>query len=157
LKRQAFTLIELVLSIVVIGILAGVAIPKFSHLKDNAKITAELSTASSVQSALESCHGEWVVNEGNFTCGYDIPSSELNDKGWPPSDKLGQSADKPLNRLLKNADAIGWTRDASNDDRFYGPASDPQNGTDYCLDDRPCKGRYWEYSDENGTFRLVIP
>jgi hypothetical protein len=67
---------------------------------------------------------------------------------------LGDSADKPLNRLLKNADAIGWIRDATDADRFYGPASDPAKGTTHCLPDKPCIGRYWKYSEENGTFIL---
>ncbi|RUM64395.1 MAG: prepilin-type cleavage/methylation domain-containing protein, partial [Sulfurimonas sp.] len=51
MTSRAFTLIELIFAIVIIGVLTSVAIPKFSGLNDNAKISAELSTAASVQVA----------------------------------------------------------------------------------------------------------
>ncbi len=152
--RPAFTLMELVSVIVLIGVLASVAVPRLSHLQDNARITAELSTAASVQSALESCHGEWVVNEGAFACGYDLPSSDLNaTTGFPEKGTLGASTTSPLNHILKSADRIGWS---AKDDNitFYGPASDPTSGTDHCLDDKPCQGRCWKYDEGNGTFLL---
>lgn len=38
MQRKAFTMIELVFIIVVIGILAGVAIPKFAVTRDDAEI-----------------------------------------------------------------------------------------------------------------------
>ena len=151
--KRAFTLVELIFVLVIVGILAAVAIPKFSQLQDNARITAELSTAASVQSALESCHGEWVVNEGNFTCGYDINSSDLNSYGYPPADQLGSGDSSPLSHLLKNADNIGWSRN-SGTKIYYGPASDPSKGTTHCLENKPCKGRCWIYDDGNGTFKL---
>ncbi len=149
--QKAFTLIELIFVIVIIGILAAYAIPKFTHLKENARITAELSTAASVQSAIENCHGEWVINEGTFTCGYDIPDSDINSHGFPANDKLGTTTDKPLNHILKNADAIGWIR---NNNHYYGPASNPTTGTSHCLNNKPCKGKCWIYDDTNGTFTL---
>lgn len=40
LHSGGFTLVELVIIIVVLGILAAVAIPKFSSISDNSKITA---------------------------------------------------------------------------------------------------------------------
>lgn len=150
--HKGFSLLELIFVIVIIGILSSVAIPKFTHLKDNAKITAELSTAASVQSALESCHGEWVVNEGNFTCGYSIAADELNADGYPPIAALGSSDASPLDRLLKNASHIGWSKDSSG--YLYGPASDASKGTTHCKENKPCIGKHWEYSESNGTLIL---
>ena len=39
MRRGGFTLIELIFVIVIVGILAAVAIPKFKHLKENAYTT----------------------------------------------------------------------------------------------------------------------
>ena len=64
---KAFTMVELIFVIVIIGILATVAIPKFGSLTSNAKVSSELSTASAVETAIESAHSEWIVSDCNFT------------------------------------------------------------------------------------------
>ena len=147
--QKAFTLIELIFVILIIGVLTAVAVPKFSGLTDNAKISAELSTAASVQVALDSCHGEWIINEGSFTCGGSISSDDLNSDGYPTS--LGDSDTSPLNKILKNADSIKWSKSSSN---YYGPASNPSKGTTNCKEAKPCIGKYWEYNSTAGTFTL---
>ncbi len=81
--KKAFTLIELIFVIVVIGILAAVAVPKFAGLNDSSKVAAELATASSVQTALDACNGEWTINEGSFVCGGSVNSADLNTHGYP--------------------------------------------------------------------------
>ena len=147
--KKAFTLIELIFTIVIIGVLAAVAVPKFAGLSDNAKVAAELSTAASVQVALDSCHGEWIINEGSFTCGGSIESADLNGDGYP--DSLGSSDSKPLDKILKNAGAIGWSRSGT---EYRGPASDDAKGTDSCKANKPCKTKHWEYDKDKGTFTL---
>lgn len=67
--HTGFTLVELIFIIVIIGVLSAVAIPKFKSLTDNAKISSELATASSVQSALDAVHGEWITNTCDFNWG----------------------------------------------------------------------------------------
>lgn len=150
--KKAFTLIELIFTIVIIGVLAAVAVPKFAGLSDNSKIAAELATASSVQVALDSCHGEWIINDDKFTCGGSIESNDPiyfdNDKGYPK--KLGDTY--PLDKILKNAGAIGWK--LSNTNQYRGPASDTTEGTTKCKDGKPCIGKYWEYDKAAGTFTL---
>ncbi len=51
-NQNAFTMIELVFVIVVIGILSAVAIPKFAATRDDAVITKAMTTIASVRSAL---------------------------------------------------------------------------------------------------------
>ncbi len=50
--RKAFTMVELVFVIVVIGILSAIAIPKFAATRDDATITKAIATLGSVRSAL---------------------------------------------------------------------------------------------------------
>jgi prepilin-type N-terminal cleavage/methylation domain-containing protein len=125
--KKAFTLIELIFAIVIIGVLASVAVPQFSGLSQNSKIASEDSTAASVQVAIDACHGEWIINEGSFTCGANIASTSLNSNGYPTS--LGTNFDQ----ILKKP-ASGWTTSGST---YTGPA-----------------GREWEYDATKGTFSL---
>ncbi len=150
--NKAFTLIELIFAIVIIGVLASVAIPKFAGLSDNSKVSAELSTASSVQVALDSCNGEWIINEGTFTCGASIASGDLNTNGYP--DSLGSADSTPLDAILKNAKAVGWTRSGTS---YWGPASNSTNGVanSKCKNNKPCQGFHWEYDSSDGTFTLT--
>jgi len=50
--KKAFTMLELVFVIVIIGVLAAIAIPKFSTNRDEATVATALSTLSSIRSAI---------------------------------------------------------------------------------------------------------
>jgi hypothetical protein len=99
-----------------------------------------------VQVALDACNGEWIINEGSFTCGASITQDDLNSNGYP--DSLGN----PLDAILKNATAIGWTL---SNGHYKGPASNSTSGATTCKSGKPCKTRHWEYDSTNGTFLLV--
>lgn len=144
--NKAFTLIELIFVIVIIGVLSAVAIPQFSKLTDNAKISAELSTASAVQTALEACHGEWIISDCDFTCGASITKAELDLHDGYPND-LGNS----LEKILKSSASAKWTKSGK---KYTGPASGSK-GTTHCKTGKPCIGKYWDYNSSLGTFSLI--
>lgn len=54
MKRFAFTMIELVFVIVILGILAAIAIPKFAATRDDAQITKGRSDVAAIRSAIVS-------------------------------------------------------------------------------------------------------
>ncbi|MDP1784923.1 MAG: prepilin-type N-terminal cleavage/methylation domain-containing protein [Sulfuricurvum sp.] len=54
MKRNAFTMIELVFVIVILGILAAVAIPRFAATRDDAQITKGRSDVAAIRSAIVS-------------------------------------------------------------------------------------------------------
>ncbi len=56
-----FTLIELIMVIVILGILAAVAVPKFFNLQDDAKVAAEMGVAGGVRSGIGIIHGSLIT------------------------------------------------------------------------------------------------
>ncbi len=51
-NKQAFTMIELIFAIVIVGILASVAIPRLAVTRDDAVVTKARTTVASVRNAL---------------------------------------------------------------------------------------------------------
>ncbi|MBP6361145.1 MAG: type II secretion system protein, partial [Aeromonas sp.] len=63
MKRSnlGFTLIELVLVIIVLGILAVTALPRFINIKDDALKSTVSTTAASFAGAVQLAHAGWAV------------------------------------------------------------------------------------------------
>jgi prepilin-type N-terminal cleavage/methylation domain-containing protein len=163
--KSAFTMVELIFVIVIIGILASVGIPKLSGVSDNAKKTAEVATISAVSTAIETAHGEWSINEGVFTWGNNLRSdtNPLNAHGYPTV--LSKNNDT-FGALLKSSSQNdysdnGGPRYASSNGIvhsftiFTGPASNPIRGVKAEPIDivgKPDKNDFWIYVSEiNGT------
>ena len=73
--RKAFTMIELVFVIVVIGILSAIAVPKFAATRDDAVIAKTMATVASVRSALATTRQKNILR-GQFV---DINKSAIGD------------------------------------------------------------------------------
>ena len=61
MNRKGFTLIELLIVVVIIGILAAIAIPKFSNTKEKAVISAMKSDLRNYASAEESYYADYTI------------------------------------------------------------------------------------------------
>jgi general secretion pathway protein G len=73
--RKAFTMIELVFVIAIIGILASVAVPRFASTRNDAQITAAKATLASVKSAMTT-QRQLRILRGEFK-----PITSLNEAG----------------------------------------------------------------------------
>lgn len=70
MKHQSgFTLIELVIVIVLLGVLAAIAVPRFVNLEDDAQTAALNATAAAINSAMNINYAGCAVN--NHTPGGD--------------------------------------------------------------------------------------
>ena len=59
-NRKGFTLIELLIVVVIIGILAAIAIPKFAATKDKAKLASIKSDLRNIETAEEAFYSDQV-------------------------------------------------------------------------------------------------
>ena len=99
--KKAFTLIELIFVIVIIGVLASFAIPKFKNLTSNAKSSGIKSVVTSVQSSIDNIHGQWIINDNyNWKCEKDN-SIGLNEQGYPEKLDSGSTEKELFKCVLK--------------------------------------------------------
>ena len=74
--KKSFTLIELIFVIVIIGLLASFAVPKFLQTKMSASVASAKSLVSSVRTEIGNKHGEWMIN----SCG---ENNGFTPQGYP--------------------------------------------------------------------------
>ncbi len=102
MNKRGFTLIELIMVIVILGVLAAIALPKFYDLTDKAEKAAEAGVFGGIKAALAVYYANGLAN------GYD----EASDMLWP--------------RDLENV-ALGAGNDQGGTEVFGGILKDPIN------------------------------
>ena len=95
--KKAFTLIELIFVIVIIGLLSAVAVPKFLNLKQSAQANSVIkTTVDTVQEAVNTA-----VNQLDLENKTDVNLSDivtLKGKGWTCQDDVNASTTETIDR-----------------------------------------------------------
>lgn len=78
--KKAFTMIEIIFVIVIIGILSGIAIPKMLGLRTDAKITNLKEQVASVKSGIENISRTTTLASLETSSDNSYPSAELIHK-----------------------------------------------------------------------------
>ena len=78
-NRKAFTMLELIFVVVIIGILSAIAIPKFATTTNDAKVTKAKATVAAIRNAVATERQQRILR-GNFTPIYKLSNASGTDK-----------------------------------------------------------------------------
>jgi prepilin-type N-terminal cleavage/methylation domain-containing protein len=168
MRRNGFTMVELIMVIVVIGLLSAIAVPKFTGVKDQAIKATDLSTASAIQTALSNIKSAWGMSENDFDWDNDGVddgiATELSAQGYPYD--LSRNSDD-LGALLKSSTKSSFKKMVDKTDTsdcnikyiiYTSKSTDPVRGIKYPtniskdIEGKPDKNDFWLYVPElNGT------
>jgi len=108
-KQQGFTLIELVMVIVILGILGATALPKFANMAVEARVSALQGVNAAMQSAINIAHAQALLkNQVGDSGAIELEGKKVSLAfGYPTADKDGIA-----NAITLTGD-ISWLKDAT--------------------------------------------
>lgn len=162
-NNKAFTIIELVVVIVIIGILAATALPRFVDLTGDAHSATTRSMSGAFSSGVNLVHAGWIAK--GATASVNAVTVEgggsvgVNDSGWPEN---GTSAGGDGSVTAAECVALwsGMLSSAPTVSATAGAAAWQADTSDkltcrYTYN--AASGRYFDYSTTTGAIAATVP
>ncbi len=111
-NRKGFTLIELLIVVVIIGILAAIAIPKFANTKEKAVAASEKSDLRNLVTAQEAFFSDNQDYAGGTYVGDGTVYTQAN--GLAGAGRLAFTPSANNTVVIAYKDAAGWAATSSN-------------------------------------------
>ena len=111
-NRKGFTLIELLIVVVIIGILAAIAIPKFANTKEKAVVASMKSDLRNLVTAEEAFFSDNQDYAGGTYKGDGTVYTQAN--GLAGAGRLAYTPSANSTVVLTYVDAAGWKATATN-------------------------------------------
>ena len=80
---KGFTLIELIIVVVLLGLLAAAALPKFADLESKAKSASEQGIIGAIRAAIGISHADWLANGKSATITLEGTTITMSTQGYP--------------------------------------------------------------------------
>ena len=106
MNRKGFTLIELLIVVVIIGILAAIAIPKFANTKEKAVVASMKSDLKNLVAAQEAFFSD------NQDYAGSVAATQTNGTGGAGVMAFTPSANNAI--VMNYTDAAGWSATVTN-------------------------------------------
>ena len=116
--QQGFTLIELVIVIVILGLLAATALPRFADITSEARTAALAGVAGGFRSAIAITHAQWLATgESSPITLQDGTQVSMNASGWPDEGNPTNTFNDIMSQTLAELGS-DWSQDTTGGYRY---------------------------------------
>jgi type II secretion system protein G len=103
--RQGFTLVEILIVVIILGILAAIVIPQFSNASSNARVSSLQSTLQTLRSQIELYKLQHGDNLPNIVASWTA-MTQGSSYGNPVVDYIPYLQTTPINPLNSNSNVV---------------------------------------------------
>ena len=178
-RQQGFTLIELVIVVIILGLLGAAAVPRFLDATDDARDASVEGVAGGFASAVGLVRAEWELAgrpSGTTQVDYDGVNIDVTDSGYPAAttnagadeaaDLTSLNCSEVFGAVLASPPTIAYAGSTYNEERYittydgtldlcvytlYGTASDVSGTISAAYNSDATEGQGFTYNADTGA------